>query len=386
MTTISHKILILCLLLVLANTAHTQEKNSEAKKHYPKFSWNTVPIAFHFGKNGDLLSDEEAKFISSHSNFVVLEKGHGLPKYKSTENGIEEEAKRLKKLNSNIKVIFYWNSFLDYPMYDAHKVYESHPEWWLKTQNGDYDLKNGTLKRYDLSNPEFRKWYVETAKKQILNGSTDGVFMDAFVQVINKSNIDLWGEAKYKAIQKGLKELITETRNALGADKLIVYNGIRSAPGKNIGNDFPDHTDAVMIEHFGILNSTSKESMLKDIQEMEKAGKTGKIVVFKCWPGYTWLDKDFMDKPLAEKQKISKKNIIFPLAAFLAGAQENTYFIYNWGYRLENGITEWYPEFDKPLGKPLKDMNVNEWVLTREFEHALIWVNLETNEAKINWK
>jgi hypothetical protein len=36
-----------------------------------------------------------------------------------------------------------------------------------------------------------------------------------------------------------------------------------------------------MIEHFGIINSTSKESMLKDIQEMEKAGKAGKIVVFK---------------------------------------------------------------------------------------------------------
>jgi alpha-glucosidase (family GH31 glycosyl hydrolase) len=151
----------------------------------------------------------------------------------------------------------------------------------LKTINGDYDLKNESLKRYDLSNPEVRNWWVETAKKEIVNGPTDGVFMDAFVQVINPENIEIWGETKYKNIQEGLKLLIAETRTALGDDKLIVYNGIRSMPGKDIGNVHPDHTYAVMIEHFGIINSTSKESMLKDIQEMEKAGKAGKIVVFK---------------------------------------------------------------------------------------------------------
>ncbi|MEP1486818.1 MAG: putative glycoside hydrolase [Algibacter sp.] len=357
----------------------------QADKKYPKFSWDNVPIAFHFGKNGEL-SNDEAKFITSHSNFIVLEKGHGLPKYKNTETGIEEDAKKLKKLNPNMKVIFYWNAFLDYSMYEAHNVYENHPEWWLKTKNSEYDLKNGSIRRYDLSNPEVRKWWVETAKKEILNGSTDGVFMDAFIQVASKANIKLWGQEKYDAIQLGLKDLIKETRTALGNDKLIVYNGIRSIPNNNTGNNFPENTDAVMIEHFGIIKSNSKESMLKDIQEMEKTGKTGKIVVFKGWPGYAWIDKGFMKKPLKEKQKISKENITFPLASFLAGAQENSYFIYNWGYRFKHGAIDWYPEFDKPLGKPLHDMKVNGWELTRDFEHASIWVNLETKKAKITWK
>ncbi|GAA3651531.1 putative glycoside hydrolase [Flavivirga jejuensis] len=358
----------------------------QTNKKYPKFSWDKVPIAFHFGKKGSL-TNSEAKFITSHSNFIVLEKGHGLPQYKNTETGIEETAKKLKKLNPNIKVIFYWNAFLDYPMYEAHNVYENHPEWWLKTKDDAYDLKNGNIRRYDLSNPEVRKWWIETAKKEILNGSTDGVFMDAFIQVASKANIKLWGQEKYDAIQQGLKDLIKETRTALGSDKLIVYNGIRSIPNNNTGNNFPDHTDAVMIEHFGILKSNSKESMLQDIQEMEKAGKTGKIVVFKGWPAeYTWMDKDFMAKSLKEKQKISKENITFPLASFLAGAQENSYFIYNWGYRFKHGATNWYPEFDKPLGKPLHDMKVNGWQLTRDFEHASIWVDLETKDAKIDWK
>lgn len=362
------------------------QSKSQNTNHYPKFNWDKVPIAYHFGKNGELLTKKEAQFITSKSNFIVLEKGHGLPKYSSTEEAIGEEAKNLKTLNPNMKVIFYWNAFLDYPLYDAHDVYESHPEWWLKTKDGEFDFKNKRIKRYDLSNPTVREWYTDVAKENIIKGHTDGIFMDAFIQVAGNGNIKLWGQEKYDTIQQGLKDLVQETRNALGKDKLIVYNGIRSIPNRNTGNNFPDYTDAVMIEHFAVLNSISKESMLLDIQEMEKAGKSGKIVVFKGWPEHTWLDKDFMAKPLKEKREISHKNINFPLASFLAGAQEHSYFIYNWGYRFDHGVMEWYPEFDKPLGKPLCDMKVKDWQLTREFEHASIWVDLETKEAKIDWK
>lgn len=356
------------------------------QEHYPNFSWDKVPVAFHFGKQGGLMTNEEAKFVTSKSNFIVLEKGHGSPDYKYTEDAIENEARRLKKLNPGMKVIFYWNSFLDYGMYKAHEVYQDNPQWWLRKQDGKLDFKKKGLKRYDLSNPKVRDWWTDVAKNEIVNGSTDGVFMDAFIQVSNPSNIKLWGQKKYDDIQQGLKDLIKETRGKLGDDKLIVYNGIRSTPKRNVGNNFPDHTDVVMIEHFGHFVSTSKESMLTDIQEMVKAGKSGKIVVFKAWPGFAWIDKEAMSKPYKEKQKISKNNITFPLAAFLAGAQQHSYFIYNWGYRMEMGCLEWYPEFDKPLGKPLNDMVINGWVLTRKYEHALVWVNLETNEAKINWK
>ncbi len=356
------------------------------QEYYPNFSWDKVPIAFHFGKRGGLMTKDEAKFVTSRSNFIVLEKGHGGSDYKYTEDAIAKEARKLKKLNPGMKVIFYWNSFLDYNMYKAHEVYQNHPQWWLRKQNGELDFKNKGLKRYDLSNPKVRDWWTDVAKNEIVNGNTDGIFMDAFIQVSNPANIKLWGQKKYNDIQQGLKDLIKETREKLGDDKLIVYNGIRSTPQRNVGNNFPDYTDVVMIEHFGHFASTSKESMLTDIQEMEKAGKSGKIVVFKAWPGFAWIDKEAMSKPHTEKQKIAKNSITFPLAAFLAGAQEHSYFIYNWGYRMEMGCLEWYPEFDKSLGKPLNDMVINGWVLTREYEHALVWVNLETNEAKINWK
>jgi hypothetical protein len=359
---------------------------SQKDKHFPAFSWDKVPVAFHFGKKGNLLTKKEAEFIAKNSNFVVIEKAHGFPKYKYSETAIAADAAILKALNKEIKVVFYWNAFLDYSMYEAHDEYQKNPDWWLKTNDGEIDSKNQRIKRYDLSNRFFRNWWSDIAQKNLNNKNIDGVFFDALNQVTNPSNKRKWGIKKYEAIQKGLKDLIKETRYKIGSEKLIVYNGIRSSIARNTGNDFPKYTDAVMIEHFGYFKSRNKESMLKDIQEMEKAGKSGKIVVFKTWPENTWLNKSFMAKSQKEKENISKKHLNFALASFLAGAQKHSYFIYNWGYRLKMGSLLWYPELDKPLGKPLNEMQVNGWILTRKYEHATIWVDLENKKSKIDWK
>ena len=239
--------------------------------------------------------------------------------------------------------------------------------------------------RYDLSNPEVRTWWTDVVQKAVVEGSCDGVFMDAFPQIIASRNNILWGDKKYQAIRQGLADIIRETRSKIGDHKLIFYNGIRITPNNQIGNDFMQNTDTVMIEHFGHFQSGSKECMLTDIKEMIKSGKHGKIVVFKAWPGFAWIDREAMKKPLGEMRALAAKNITFPLAAFLVGAQKNAYFIYNWGYRMENGCLEWYPEFDKPLGEPSGDMVKEGWKLSREFKHASVWVNLETREAEIKW-
>lgn len=362
------------------------EIHAQNSLNYPEFSWTKIPIAFHFGNKERIMTPKEAKFVASHSNFICLEKGHASEQFSNTEIGIEREAQQLKSINPNIKVIFYWNTFLDYNSYAAHNEYEKHPEWWLTKMDGTLDFKRKDLKRYDLSNPDFRDWWTSVAKKAVVYGTCDGVFMDAFPQITNKNNEKLWGTEKFDAIQQGLKVIIKETREKLGEDKLIVYNGIRSTPSLKLGNDFPEHSDAIMIEHFGHFQSDSKEFMLRDILEMQKAGKSGKIVVFKGWPGFAWIDKEAMKKPLEEKRKLAEENITFPLAAFLVGAQENSYFIYNWGYRMEMGCLEWYPEFDRPLGKPLGDAQINGWELTREFEYISVSINLETRKASIIYK
>ena len=89
----------------------TQAAFSQNDKHFPSFSWDKVPVAFHFGKKGTLLTRKEAKFVASHSNFVVLEKAHGFPKYKYSEEAIAADAAVLKDLNPDMKIVFLLECF-----------------------------------------------------------------------------------------------------------------------------------------------------------------------------------------------------------------------------------------------------------------------------------
>ena len=375
--------IVFLLLIIQAEVSYAQ-----TNKAYPKFSWDKVPLVFHFRKHDTLLSLKEAKFISERSNFMVFEKAHGqLPGGAFTEQAILNDAKVLKKLNPDMKVIFYWNTLLDYPFYEASSVFNEHPEWWLKKSDGTIDFKrNSTLKKYDLSNKKLRKWWVKVVKKAVNNPHIDGVFMDAFNQVKAPFNLKNWGQEKFDAMNRGLDALVNETNAALDADKITIWNGIRSTRHRVVGNDYLESMGAVMIEHFGHFHSASPQSMLSDLELMDEAAKAGKIVVFKAWPGFTWLDKEQMALPLEDKQQIAKQHIEFPLAAFLIAAQEHSYFIYNWGYRMDFGSLEWYPELDKPLGKPLGDYEKNGFIFTRKYEHASIYLDLkETKNTKITW-
>jgi len=208
------------------------------------------------------LTDKEIEFLAAHSDFICLSYGLAADKYGSTEKGIENTAQKLKRLNPEIKLIFYWNSFLDYPLYDAHNEYMSHPEWWLKTTDGKLDLKNNELRRYDLSNPDVRNWYTNVAVKGT-SGYCDGIFMDAFNQVHAEANIQLWGKEKYDLIQNGSFALFKETRQKIGDDKIILYNGIRNTPDVHFGKEYLPFADAVIIEHFDAFYSNSKNQWLR---------------------------------------------------------------------------------------------------------------------------
>lgn len=376
----------LTLLLLLGGSLLTNKAFPEMDRPvgYPEFNWDTVPIYIHFGTS-EGFTDEDIQFIASHSNLVCMEKMQGHIPHGSVEAGIAHDARRMKEVNPDIKVLFYWNTFLDYPNYEAHEVYQNHPEWWLRTRDSSLDKKQGRIKRYDLSKPEVREWWTDVVEKAVVDGPCDGVFMDAFPQIASQGNIKLWGQKKYDAIQKGLIKTIELTRKKIGADNLIMYNGIRNTDNIEFGMEYVELTDISAIEHFGHFYSTSPDSMARDIEAMIEAGKQGKIVVMKAWPGFDWLDKGIENVPHKELLNRARKNLEFPLACFLVAAQPYSYFAYTWGYRKGHGSLDWYPEFDKPLGKPLGDAKKDGYQYSREFQHCRVTVNLKTKQASIVW-
>ena len=96
---------------------------------------------------------------------------------------------------------------------------------------------------------------------------------------------------------------------------------------------------------------TGKEEWAAFFEATRAAARDGKIVVLKGWPGFTFRQPEMMQKPHAELARLANERITFPLACFLVAAEPNCYFCYTWGYREQHGTFDWYPEFDKPLGR-----------------------------------
>jgi len=355
------------------------------------FSWDTVPIYIHFGKSTGPLSETELRFVAQLSDFVCLEKGHGRGRSGSTEKGIAHDAKRLRALNPRMKVLFYWNTFLNYPLYDACQTVANHPGWIFRDKSGNPIYKVRTLEQYNLLNPDFRQWWASIAEKAVTEYGCDGIFMDA----VNQAKRPIWmkrgwGEGNEAILTQAVVDMMRLAIRQMGEEALLVYNGVRSMDpaGTTSGAEYLAHSSGAMVEHFTAFRSQSKESIAADIKAIISAANMGKIIVVKGWPDptFNWTNKEKMRIPSNVLADEARKKIIFSLACFLIAAQENCYFSYSWGWREQHGSLVDYPEFHKPLGKPKGQAKKEGWVYTRSYEHASVWVDLDDRKAKIDWK
>lgn len=124
----------------------------------------------------------------------------------------------------------------------------------------------------------------------------------------------------------------------------------------------------------------------------------GKINIYRMTPlsfvPHTELPVN--EAMLANRKKDSRyadnytRNLIpFPLACFLMRVQPYSYFMYGLGWGLHDGALNDFPETKKKLGLPKGSYKqlpkIGKMVFTRQFEHAEVWVNLNTFEAEIKW-
>jgi dienelactone hydrolase len=364
------------------SSAAEPSRRAAATSAWPRFNWDRVPLYIHFGQRTGDLTDAQIAFLASHSRFITLEKSHGVAVHGSTENGIADTARRLKQCNPEVKVLFYFNGFINWPGYDAFKTYR--PEWTLRAPDGQVLTHPSGTPRPDPSNAEFRAWWSEVVAAAHLTAPLDGVFVDALPQALSPGLARQVGNAKAKAIVQGLREMIALTKRKLGPGRFIVANGLRTTDFREIldweGIDF------VMIEHFGAFATDAPADIKADLDSIALAASKGKHVIIKGWPGFNWRDNEMMKRPYDELLDLARKRITFPLACFLIGAQPGSYFCYSWGYTDRMGSLESYPEFERPLGLPKADAAWKGLTATREFTHASVWVDLTTKEARINWR
>lgn len=348
---------------------------------YPEFSWETTPRYFMFGDKARVLRPEQVRFIAEQTDFLCIEKSHGMDQLGAAELGAKHEAAAFKKIKPGIKVLFYFNAAYAWPYTSYNQDFtrgrvEAHPELkaFLITHlnTGELADRYGAF-CYDVLNPEFRDWWVETVTRGVTDSGCDGAFIDQM-----HGSVEL-RQHKRNEIEKAMGEMMSAVKQRLGPDKILLANNAYSDDAKHV---YPV-SDAIMFENYATVKS-SKESLLFEWEQMLRNAKAGKISVFRL--GVEGTGRRNLKPNMPE---LSQENAEFALACYLIGAQPYSYFMYSWGWKLSSGALVDYPEFKRPLGPPKGGYNrtmPDGWEFTREFEHATVWVNTETRQAKITWR
>ena len=135
------------------------------KDFYPKFSWETTPRYFMFGDKNRVLRPEQVRFIAEQTDFLCIEKSHGMGELGAAELGAKHEAAAFKKIKPGMKVLFYFNAAFAWPYTSYNENFTSqridaHPELkkFLITnpKTGELIKRFGVAYCYDVLNPDFR--------------------------------------------------------------------------------------------------------------------------------------------------------------------------------------------------------------------------------------
>lgn len=357
----------------------------------PKFSWETTPMYYHFGDIDRVLEPDEVNFIAAKTDFICMEKSHAYNLLGDQVLGTKHEVEAFHNVKPESKVLFYYNSYVAWPFPRFNK--DLTPEGIAKNPELAKFLfinpKTGKLREktrgpafsyyFDCLNPDFRKWWVASAVEGIKISGADGIFIDRMNVGVNSDYPN--DQLAEIAIAKG--EMMANLKKEMGPDKILIGNN-----GANTKEVFPS-CDGFMFEHYNASVMT-KESLLKDWEDMLRVAKAGKMSIYRFGAkGKGKADLTLGATGTSGIEEKSKEQLEFYHACYLIGAQPYSYFQWNWGWNLSDGNLVEYPELVKPLGKPkeaYKRVNPEEWIFTREFEHASVWLNTEARKAKIVWR
>jgi len=189
---------------------------------------------------------------------------------------------------------------------------------------------------YDVLNPDFRDWWVQTVARGVRDSGCDGAFIDQMHgSVALRKN-------KSAEIEKAMGEMMSALKQRMGPDKILLANNAYSDNAKHV---YPV-SDAIMFENYATVKS-SKESLLSEWGHMLRNAKAGKISVFRL--GVEGTGRRNLKPNMPE---LSKEKLEFALACYLIGAQPYSYFMYSWGWMLSSGALVDYPDLQRPSRSP----------------------------------
>ena len=388
-------ILFLALFAALAITAHAAEETSApAANRLPEFSWDRVPLYMHIRKATNFTQDE-IKYLATFP-LVTFEKTTGSQTFKCTEDGTLAAAKAVKEINPSTKILYYRNVFVHWGTYKTNAEIDKMPGAFLVGKEGKTKLNFGKNEAYDLTNPQFREMWVGNVKQLCADPLIDGVFADGIVKVLSLGYLvrDI-GKERKAALVEGYKTMMTETRQAIGPDKIMLANVLRVGTPDN-GLEAIKQFDGSYLEHFETFGEkvASRNYLAKSIETFQKAAREGYMIVMTLPLGEINTEAgegdvenmDEISKPVGENEDYNKR-FNYILSLFLVCAEKHSYFLAKDGYNADKSKV-WMKrpaEFDRPLGPPKGPAVQDGYIYTREFAHAKVRLDIDNQVGEIEW-
>jgi hypothetical protein len=393
-----HKHFIILFVIAAAFLCTAQaEKTSptQATDRLPVFSWDRVPQYMHIRKATNFTEDE-IKYLATFP-LVAFEKTTGSQTFQSTEDGTLAAAKAVKEVNPSTKVLYYRNVIVHYGTYKANAEIDNMPGAFLAGREGKTKLVRNKCEAYDLTNPQVREWWIGNAKQICADPLIDGVFLDGIIKVLSPGYLvrDI-GKEKKAALVDSYKTMMTETRQAIGPDKIMLANVLRVGIADS-GLEAIKQFDGSYIENFeGSGDKEAKQKYLATgIEAFQKAAREGFIIAFTA--GLSEMNTEEGDLNPEKTDEIRKglgknddysKRFNYLLAMFLVCAEKHSYFLAHDGYHAHKKNKVWMkrpPELERSLGAPKGPAVQDGYIYTREFAHAKVRLDIENEVGKIEW-
>lgn len=315
----------------------------EKLKHFPAFSWDKVPRTMLIRKS-KAYTDKEIRAIAENYDLVVLEKANGAG-LGSVSIGMKDTGARLKAINPNIKVLFYWNSRIFFGHYGIDTTISQHMDEWISKT---FFIRDG-LKTYVRENPDFLKWWVGCSEKMISDPGIDGTFVD-------KAGVPIYMlDALYQATPV---ENLVMNNNSSARQRIGYVDGTYREGWTGGGN--PD----VIAETIAIGRETGLNQKMQILRMPAKRVSTPRQL------------EDSLDSRLA---------------IFLIFAEKYAYFYVQATVDATEPMWKWEcsyaDQLQRPLGQPLGPYMRDNYVYVRSFEHCDVYLNLNRGTpTRILWK
>lgn len=348
------------------------------RHNYPEWSWDHVRT-YVAVRRKDAFSDEQIRALASQ-DIVMLEKMTGHETYGSIEKGSLEAAKRIKKINPKVKILFYLNAMVHYGGYDANKDWKEEWAMWNRKQRKQFKWRNKFLS-YNHKNVEFREWWIKRGLDMVAHDEIDGIFIDG----ICKAELR-WIPVKNHKLY--YMQTAKELRNRLPEGKILIGNALRAGFGTNSNLNHLQYLDGSYLE--GWAHPQTLEATLGLISS---AMDQKRIIMLNAQPhhfdqnGFNQLKQLHLRYEFAGRPQF----INFHLGYFLLVAGQGAHISYRTGVDLNPKKKQVFDntrfeEITRKLGQPLGPARQKGKEYWRDFEYLEVYVNLQTTEAYLTVK